>query len=100
MSNKKELHSINSIETEINKFNKDISVVILKFDNENSKYNEYYDSIHDYKMINITDKTIIEFYDINILPTIYVYKNKNLLGTIEGFYPKTTILKKINSLLQ
>lgn len=100
MSNKKELHSINSIETEINKFIKDISVVILKFDNENSKYNEYYDSIHDYKMINITDKTIIDFYDINILPTIYVYKNKNLLGTIEGFYPKTTILKKINSLLQ
>lgn len=100
MSNKNEFDSINSIESEINKFIKDISVLILKFDNENSKYNEYYDSIPNYKMINITDKTIIDFYDINILPTIYVYKNKNLLGTIEGFYPKTTILKKINSLLQ
>ena len=93
-------NSVNSIETDINEIIKDSTVVILKFDEENSRYNEFYDKITDYKTVNITDSTIIEFYDIDVLPTIYVYKNKNLLGTIEGFYPKTTILKKINSLLQ
>ena len=88
--------SVNSIEADI----KNNTVVILKFDEENSKYNEFYDKITDYKTVNITDSTIIEFYDIYVLPTIYVYKNKNLLGTIEGFHPKTTLLKKITSLLE
>ena len=89
-----------SIEDDINEIIKDSTVVILKFDEENSRYNEFYDKITDYKTVNITDSTIIEFYDIDVLPTIYVYKNKNLLGTIEGFHPKTTLLKKINSLLE
>ena len=89
-------NSVNSIEADI----KNNTVVILKFDEENSRYNEFYDKITDYKTVNITDSTIIEFYDIDVLPTIYVYKNKNLLGTIEGFHLKTTLLKKITSLLE
>lgn len=89
-------NSENSIEADI----KNNTVLILKFDEENSRYNEFYDKITDYKTINMTDSTIIEFYDIDVLPTIYVYKNKNLLGTIEGFYLKTTLLKKITSLLE
>lgn len=89
-------NSVNYIEADI----KNNTVVILKFDEENSRYNEFYDKITDYKTVNITDSTIIEFYDIDVLPTIYVYKNKNLLGTIEGFHLKTTLLKKITSLLE
>jgi len=89
-------NSENSIEADI----KNNTVLILKFDEEKSRYNEFYDKITDYKTINMTDSTIIEFYDIDVLPTIYVYKNKNLLGTIEGFHLKTTLLKKITSLLE
>jgi hypothetical protein len=83
------------------------SILILKFDEPESKYNEFYNKIIEdipqstnYKFVNITDKEIIDFYDIDTLPTIYVYKNKNLLGVIEGFHLKTSLLKKINNLLQ
>jgi len=75
---------------------------IVKFDNINSKYNEYFVenfTILNSKVVNITDTEIINFYDIDILPTIYIYKNKNLLGTIEGFHTKTCLLKKINLLI-
>ena len=82
------------------------SVVILKFDNIDSKYNEFFDKLKDTSVTsvtsvtNITDKEIIDFYDIDVLPTIYVYKNKNLLGIIEGYYSKSILLKKINLLIE
>ena len=83
------------------------SILILKFDEQESKYNEFYDKMIEdisqstnYKFVNIIDKEIINFYDIDTLPTIYIYKNKNLLGVIEGFYLKTSLLKKINNLLK
>ena len=79
---------------------KNNSIVILKFDEEISLYDKFFDKITEFKTINITDKTIIEFYDIDILPTAYIYKNKNLLGTIEGYYTKTIFIKKIQSLLE
>ena len=78
------------------------SIVIVKFDNEDSKYNEFFDKIEEISVTNvtnITDKEIINFYNIDVLPTIYVYRNKNLMGIIEGFHLKTTLLKKINNLL-
>lgn len=79
------------------------SIAILKFDNEDSKYNEFFDKLEETNftsITNITDKEIIDFYDIDVLPTIYVYRNKNLMGIIEGFHLKTTLLKKINDLLE
>lgn len=69
-------------------------IILLKFDEENSKYNQFIESI-ELKIINITDKDIIEFYDIDVLPTILVFKNKNLIDSIKGFKTKTTLLQKI-----
>ena len=75
---------------------KNNNILILKFDNEDSKYNEYFNNYGlNYKSITITDKDIIDFYEIDVLPSIYIYKHKNLLGTIEGFHSKTVLLKKI-----
>jgi len=85
-----EVKNINEIESCI----KNDEVMLLKFDTKKSKYNEYFDSL-ELKVINITDKEIIDFYDIDILPTILVYKNRNLLDTIEGFHTKSVLIKKI-----
>jgi len=92
------MESNESIESTINSN----SIAILKFDNEDSKYNEFFDKLKEINftnITNITDKEIIDFYDIDVLPTIYVYRNKNLMGIIEGFHLKTTLLKKINNLI-
>jgi hypothetical protein len=69
---------------------------LVKFDNIESKYNYYIDKIN-YKVINITDSEIIEFYDIEKLPTILIYKNKTLIDKIEGFLPKTQLLSLISN---
>lgn len=74
-------------------------IMLLKFDNKDSKYNKFLHTI-DFKIINITDKEIIDFYDINILPTILVYKNKNLIETITGFYTKTSLINKISNIIK
>ena len=74
------------------------NIMLLKFDFEDSKYNEYFHNIP-YKTINITDNDIIEFYDISELPTILIYKNKNLLDSIEGYYSKSVLTKKILEIL-
>ena len=81
----------------INDITRNTEIHLLKFDSKISKYDGYIDKIN-YRVINITDFEIIEFYDIQILPTIYVYKDKNLLNVIEGFLPKSELLKKINSI--
>lgn len=73
-------------------------VMLLKFDNEISKYNDYFNSL-ELKVINIVDQEIINFYDIETLPTILIYKNKNLLDTIEGFYTKSILIKKILNII-
>ena len=73
-------------------------IILLKFDNIISKYDEYIYSL-DLKVINITDEEIINFYDIDVLPTILVYKNKNLIDSIIGFNTKTLLLKKIISII-
>lgn len=80
------------------------SILILKFDNENSKYNDFFDKItesnNNFKTVNMTDPEIIEFYEIDVLPTIFIYKEKNLLGSIEGFNTKSELLKKIKTLIE
>lgn len=83
---------------DIDKFIKNNDVMLLKFDNENSKYDEYINNLN-YKVINITDSEIIEFYEIEILPTIFIYKNSNLIDSITGFHSKSVLEKKINSIL-
>ena len=89
-----EVENVDEIESHI----KNDEVMLLKFDTKDSKYNEYFNSI-DLKVINITDKEIIDFYDINVLPTILVYKNKNLLDEIEGFYTKSSLIKKVLNII-
>jgi len=74
-------------------------IILLKFDNKDSKYNTYIYSM-ELKIINITDKEIIDFYEIDILPTILVFKNKNLIDSIKGFYTKTSLVKKILEIIE
>ena len=73
--------------------------MILKFDKENSKYDEYIYNINNIKVINITDEEIMEFYDVNVVPTLLIYKNKNLIDSIEGFLTKTDLIKKLLRLI-
>ena len=73
-------------------------IILLKFDNENSKYNEYFNSL-EFKIVNITDEEIISFYEIDTLPTILIYKNNNLIDSIIGFNTKTELIKKILQLI-
>ena len=84
---------------EIDNIIKKNELLLLKFDEEESKYNEFIDGL-DFKIVNITDKEIIDFYDIDVLPTILVYKNKNLIDSIKGFHTKTILLKKILNIIK
>lgn len=88
-----------SIETKIDNYLKSSNIVIIKFDKENSNYDNFIDSL-DYKIVNITDSDIINFYDIENLPSMFIYKNKNLIGNIEGFYTKTELIKKIRNIIE
>lgn len=93
----KSFHSKNNKTTPINEIDQinTNEIILLKFDNVISKYDQYIYSL-DLKVINITDEEIINFYDIDVLPTILVYKNKNLIDSITGFYTKTLLFKKLN----
>ena len=84
---------------EIDDMIKSHELMLLKFDNIESKYNEFIDGL-DFKVINITDEEIIDFYDIDVLPTILVYKDRNLIDSIKGFYTKTILLKKILNIIE
>lgn len=67
-------------------------LMLVKFDTPNSKYDNYISTIG-YKVVNITDEEIMEFYDIEVVPTIKVYKNKNLVESVEGFKTKSELMK-------
>ena len=41
------------------------------------------------------NQDIAEEYEIHKLPTVLVYKNKNLMDRIVGFIPKTEFVKKL-----
>lgn len=75
------------------------NIMLLKFDKVNSKYDEYIYNMNNIKVINITDEEIMEFYDINVVPTLLIYKNKNLIDSIEGFLTKTDLIKKLVRLI-
>ncbi len=82
----------------IDDITRNTGIYLLKFDTKIGKYDGYIDKIN-YRVVNITDSEIIEFYDIHFLPTICVYKDKNLLDVIEGFLPKSQLLQKLNTIL-
>jgi hypothetical protein len=84
---------------EIDDMIKSQEIMLLKFDNKESKYNQFFDGL-DFKVINITNEEIINFYDIDVLPTILVYKNSNLIDSIKGFHTKTILLKKILNIIE
>lgn len=79
-------------------------IVLIKFSAEwcesCKKYDHY---INDLKVhiLNIDydlNEDIIEEYSIVKLPTVIIYKNKNLMDTIEGFITKTEFVKKLSAL--
>lgn len=90
-----EVENNNDIQNHI----KNCEVVLLKFDTKDSKYNMYFNSL-ELKVINITDEEIIDFYDIDVLPSILVYKNNNLLDKIEGFHTKYELIKKVLNIIK
>ena len=77
---------------------KTYKLILVKFDNKESKYDQFINRL-DFKVINIIDKEIIDFYDIDILPTILVYKDRNLIDSITGFHTKTILIKKILNII-
>lgn len=91
-------HDINNL-SDIDDFIKTNEIILLKFDNNESKYDQYIYKL-DIKIINITDNEIISFYDIDILPTVLVYKNNNLIESIKGYHSKTEFIKKILNIIQ
>jgi len=44
------------------------------------------------------NEDMVEDYEIEKLPTILIYKNKNLVDRIEGFIPKTEFIKKLTNI--
>ena len=88
---------VNNID-DIESYLKNNDIMLIKFDNINSSYDQYISKLN-YKIINITDTEIIDFYDISTLPTILIYKNKNLIDSIEGFLPKSSLETKINLII-
>lgn len=72
-------------------------IYIVKFDNKTSKYDNYIYNMN-VSIRNITDENIIESYDIELLPTLYIYKDKNLVKIIEGFKTKSELVKIIQNL--
>jgi len=82
----------------IDDISRNTGIYLLKFDDKISKYDGYIDKLN-YRIVNITDPDIIQFYDIEYLPTICVYRDKNLLDVIQGFLPKNELLKKLNNIL-
>jgi hypothetical protein len=100
--NYKLIKKTDNIEDEINKNN----IVILKFDNIQSKYNNYFHKIDlselnlsELNFINIVDDEIIDFYGITNLPSIFVYKQRNLMDFFEGYYTQSEFIKKIKYIL-
>ena len=83
---------------EIDDMVKSHELMLVKFDYKESKYNEFIYGL-DFKVINITDEEIIDFYDIDVLPTILVYKDRNLIDSIKGFHTKTILIKKILNII-
>ena len=76
-------------------------IVLLKFTAEwcksCNKYDNYINNLNVYiqEVDHDLNEDLMEEYEIHKLPTILVYKNKNLVDRIEGFIPKTEFVKRL-----
>ena len=72
------------------------NLFIVKFDKINSNYDLFIYNLN-IKIINLTDEKIIEFYEINTLPTLIIYRNNTIIDILEGYYNKTKLLSIISN---
>ena len=76
-------------------------IVLLKFTAdwcENCKKYEHYInnlSVHVQEIDYDLNEDLVEEYEIQKLPTVVIFKNKNLVEKIEGFIAKTEFVKKL-----
>ena len=76
-------------------------IVLLKFTaywcDSCKKYEHFINDLSVYvqEIDHDLNEDLIEEYEIHKLPTVLVYKNKNLVDRIEGFIPKTEFVKKL-----
>ena len=89
------IKSQNQLDDLLTKYNK--TNIMVKYDNIHSKYNHFIHTLN-INVINITTAEELFFENDNIkkVPTIYYYKNNNLVQIIEGFKTKTELNKIIN----
>lgn len=89
-------------DTEFDDFVKNNNYTIVKFTadwcDSCNNYNKYINTINwsvleiDYDM----NEDLVESFEVKKLPTLIIYKNGINSGRIEGFLPKTELLKKLN----
>jgi thioredoxin 1 len=79
-------------------------IVLIKFSatwcDSCKKYDHYINDLKVY-VLNIDydlNEDLVEEYSISKLPTVLIYKNKNLMDKIEGFITKTEFVKKMSNL--
>ena len=79
-------------------------IVLLKFTadwcDSCKKYEHYINdlSVHVQEIDYDLNEDLVEEYEIQKLPTVIVYKNKNLVEKIEGFIAKTEFVKKLSNI--
>ena len=79
-------------------------IVLLKFTADwcesCKKYEHYINdlSVHVQEIDYNLNEDLVEEYEIQKLPTVIVYKNKNLVEKIEGFIAKTEFVKKLSNI--
>ena len=79
-------------------------IVLLKFTadwcDSCKKYEHYINdlSVHVQEIDYNLNEDLVEEYEIQKLPTVIVYKNKNLVEKIEGFITKTEFVKKLSNI--
>ena len=76
-------------------------IVLLKFTADwcesCKKYEHYINdlSVHVQEIDYDLNEDLVEEYEIQKLPTVVIFKNKNLVEKIEGFITKTEFVKKL-----
>lgn len=88
-------------DTDINSIIDSHNIVLLKFTADwcesCKKYEHFINDLSVYvqEVDHDLNEDLIEEYEIQKLPTVLVYKNKNLVDRIEGFISKTEFVKKL-----